>query len=45
MVYDELVDGKSINVETQAFDEGGSIEMHAETLERFSCEEIKDEYR
>jgi len=45
MIDNELVDGKLTNVETKASDKGGSIESHAETLERFSYEELKDDNR
>lgn len=42
MVDDGLVDGGSIVVETWDSIERGSIEVHAETSERFACEELKD---
>ena len=45
MVDDELVDGKSTDVENWVFDERGLIEVHTETSERFSCEDLKDDDR
>jgi len=45
MVDDELVDGKSTDVETWVSNEGGSTEACAENLERFSCEELRDNDR
>lgn len=43
LVDDELVDGKSIDVETYISNEGCSIEARTETLEGFSSEELKDD--
>jgi len=45
MVDDELLDGGSMNVETLDSVESSSIEACAKNLERFSCEEIKDDER
>ena len=45
MVDDELVDGKSIDVETWVSTEGGFIEACVENSKRFVCEELKDDDR
>jgi len=45
MVYERLVDGGSTDVENWDSDERGLIEVHAETSERLTYEELKDDDR